>query len=75
MKATGQRHTISAADGVELALYTYGPKEAERVAIVLHGIESHAGWFTVSCETLASAGLRVVCLDLLNVSGTTPEVS
>ncbi len=63
MKATGQRHTLSAADGVDLALYTYGPKEAERSAIVLHGIESHAGWFTASCEALAQAGLRVVCLD------------
>jgi alpha-beta hydrolase superfamily lysophospholipase len=63
MKATGQRHTLSANDGVELALYTYGPKEAESAAVVLHGIESHAGWFTASCEALASAGLRVVCLD------------
>ncbi|MFQ6672134.1 MAG: alpha/beta fold hydrolase [Candidatus Tectimicrobiota bacterium] len=63
MKATGQRHTLAAADGVALTLYTYGPATADRAAIVLHGIESHAGWFTASCEALAAAGLRVVCFD------------
>ena len=63
MRATGRRHTIQAADGVELAFYTYGPEEAERAVVVLHGIESHAGWFTSSCEALARAGLRVVSPD------------
>lgn len=63
MKATGQRHILSAVDGVELTFYTYGPEGAERAAVILHGIESHAGWFTASCEALAGAGLRVVCFD------------
>lgn len=63
MNATGQRRSLSAVDGVELAFYTYGPPEAERAAVVLHGIESHSGWFTASSEALAEAGLRVVALD------------
>ncbi|MCH6566838.1 MAG: alpha/beta fold hydrolase [Nitrospinae bacterium] len=63
MKATGQRHSLAAADGVGLILYAYGPETAERAAIVLHGIQSHAGWFTASCEALANAGLRVICPD------------
>lgn len=63
MKATGQRQTLSAVDGVELTFYTCGPEGADRAVVVLHGIESHAGWFTASCEALAEAGLRVVCPD------------
>ncbi len=63
MKATGQHHTLSSVDGLELSYYTYGPEGAERAVLVFHGIESHAGWFTASCEALAEAGLRVVCFD------------
>ncbi len=63
MKATGERHSFTAADGVELAAYAYGQGAAERAVLVVHGIESHAGWFTASCEALAEAGLRVVCFD------------
>jgi alpha-beta hydrolase superfamily lysophospholipase len=48
---------------VELVFFTYGPVESDRAAIVLHGIESHAGWFTLGCEALAEAGLRVICPD------------
>lgn len=63
MKPSGQRQSLEAVDGVELALFTYGPPDAARAVVVLHGIESHSGWFTSSCEALAGAGLRVVCLD------------
>lgn len=63
MRASGERHPIKTADGLELALFAYGPPAAGRAVLVLHGIESHAGWFKASCEALAASGLRVACLE------------
>jgi alpha-beta hydrolase superfamily lysophospholipase len=53
-----------AADGRRLALRIWETVGATRAhAVFLHGISSHGGWYTRSCEQLARAGFAVHFLD------------
>ncbi len=51
-------------DGRRLAVRVWRPNVATRGRVVfLHGITSHGGWYTRSCQHLAAVGLEVHFLD------------
>jgi alpha-beta hydrolase superfamily lysophospholipase len=53
-----------AKDGRRLALRNFEPAGTPRAhAVFLHGISSHGGWYSRSCEHLARAGYHVHFLD------------
>lgn len=53
-----------AADGRRLAVRVWRSPSAARARVVfLHGITSHGGWYSRSCEHLAGAGFDVHFLD------------
>ncbi|WP_166831503.1 alpha/beta fold hydrolase [Thalassoroseus pseudoceratinae] len=56
--------TFTASDGYPLRLRHWRPVTSPRGTVVcLHGIQSHAGWYTRSCSELANAGFEVRFLD------------
>ncbi|CAN5475359.1 alpha/beta hydrolase [soil metagenome] len=55
---------FQASDGTSLAYREYPARQPERVRVVMiHGIQSHAGWYEGSCRALAQAGCHVLFLD------------
>ena len=53
-----------AADGRRLAVRVWDAVESPRARVVfLHGVTSHGGWYTRSCQHLAGAGFEVHFLD------------
>src|SRR5262245_31019531 len=56
--------TFPMSDGYACHYRQYAPKGERRGLVVyLHGIQSHGGWYTASCEYLAAAGWEVLFLD------------
>ena len=53
--------TIRLGDGTGVQVFQYSPPGRSDGPAVLycHGIQSHPGWFTGSCQALAAAGCRV----------------
>jgi alpha-beta hydrolase superfamily lysophospholipase len=56
-----RRRTLKLSDGYETAVYVYAPPAgpAGLPVLVLHGIQSHPGWFTGSCAEMARRGRDV----------------
>ena len=53
-----------ASDGYRWHFRRYEPESTPRAEVViLHGIQSHGGWYEHSCRVLASAGFAVSFLD------------
>ena len=53
-----------AAHGRRLAVRLWDSPDAARARVVfLHGVTSHGGWYTRSCQHLAAAGCEVHFLD------------
>jgi acylglycerol lipase len=52
---------IQLADGYGVQVFQYSPRSRSAGPAVLycHGIQSHPGWFTGSCQALAAAGCKV----------------
>ena len=58
----GTIEKFTAPDGKELGYVAY--KSGAKTALVyLHGIESHAGWFSLAADQLGAQGTDVFCLD------------
>jgi alpha-beta hydrolase superfamily lysophospholipase len=59
--AAPRRLTLKLSDGYETGLYRYAPPggPAGLPVLVLHGIQSHPGWFTGSCAEMARRGREV----------------
>jgi alpha-beta hydrolase superfamily lysophospholipase len=56
--------TFPLSDGYSCHYRHYAPLGERRGLVVyLHGIQSHGGWYTASCEYLAAAGWEVIFLD------------
>lgn len=57
--------TYRASDGYPLAYRHWRPHggAARSTFVLLHGIQSHGGWYTYSCSRLAAAGHEVYLLD------------
>jgi alpha-beta hydrolase superfamily lysophospholipase len=56
--------THTAGDGYRWQYRHFPPAAAPRAQVVcIHGIQSHSGWYTSSCERLAQAGYRAFFLD------------
>jgi alpha-beta hydrolase superfamily lysophospholipase len=56
--------TLTTTDGYPLKYRRYSPAEAPKAqVIVIHGIQSHAGWYQYSCRQLCGAGYEVCFLD------------
>jgi alpha-beta hydrolase superfamily lysophospholipase len=56
--------TFVTSDGYPLRYRRYTPDSPPRAHVVaIHGIQSHAGWYTHSCERLCQAGFAVTFLD------------
>lgn len=56
--------TFAASDGYSLGFRDYPPDGPARGTLVLlHGIQSHAGWYGGTCEFLRRSGWRVRFLD------------
>jgi alpha-beta hydrolase superfamily lysophospholipase len=56
--------TFTTSDGYPLHYRQYQKPTAPRAHIVaIHGIQSHAGWYTHSCSRIAAAGYSVTFLD------------
>lgn len=63
-EAPPQLVTYQAADGHNLPVRRYGVVDGARAQVIfLHGIISHGGWYTRSCNYLANAGIAVHFLD------------
>jgi alpha-beta hydrolase superfamily lysophospholipase len=57
-------HIHRSFDGYQWRYRRYLPAAAPRALVVcVHGIQSHGGWYTGSCERLANAGYEVFFLD------------
>jgi alpha-beta hydrolase superfamily lysophospholipase len=57
-------HTFTASDGYTWRYRRFAPAGPPRADLVcLHGIQSHGGWYTTSCERLAAAGYDVSFLE------------
>ena len=55
--------TLLRPDGVELAVFPFLREGNTQAAVYLHGIESHAGWFSEFAQGLAESGIDIYCLD------------
>lgn len=55
--------TYEASDGRMIHYREWRPEDCRAVAVNVHGIQSHSGWFLDSCEHLARHGIRVLSLD------------
>lgn len=49
----------------------YEPSEVKGIVVLLHGIQSHSGWFTRSCTKLAADGYLVIAPDRRGSGGYT----
>jgi alpha-beta hydrolase superfamily lysophospholipase len=57
-------HTFTAGDGYVWRYRQFPPADPARAAVVvLHGIQSHGGWYVRSCSALADRGYAVSFLD------------
>ncbi len=57
-------HTFRASDGYSFYYRHFAPPGAPKARLVfVHGIRSHGGWYTRSCEAFAAAGFEVFFLD------------
>jgi alpha-beta hydrolase superfamily lysophospholipase len=55
---------FQASDGTSLAYREYPARQPERARVgIIHGIQSHAGWYEGSCKALSQAGCHVLFLD------------
>lgn len=57
---------FTCSDGHKVSYYEYLPASAEPYSthiVFLHGIQSHAGWYTGSCKELAAKGHHVLFLN------------
>ncbi len=76
MAETGVTHTVGdfrASDGYVLRYRRYPPPAPPRARVVgVHGIQSHGGWYELSCTRLAEAGFAVDFLDRRG-SGLNPQ--
>lgn len=58
------RGTLAAEDGYPLSFIHYPARGPSRATVaMIHGIQSHAGWYTQSSTRLAEAGFDVYFLD------------
>lgn len=57
--------TVTASDGYPITCHRWRPAglQARQRVIVLHGIQSHAGWYVHLAEVLAGQGLEVLMPD------------
>jgi alpha-beta hydrolase superfamily lysophospholipase len=60
---TGQLQHYQASDGVQLAYHHWAVQDPRGAVVYLHGIQSHAGWYTASCERLQAEGFEVLFVD------------
>ena len=60
---TGRVRGFSMRDGAELSYRHWAVPDARGAVVAIHGIRSHAGWYTGSCAHMASAGYEVAFLD------------
>ena len=57
-----REHT--AGDGYRWKYREYAkPQAAKGIVVFIHGVQSHGGWYSASCEHLARAGWEVLFLD------------
>jgi alpha-beta hydrolase superfamily lysophospholipase len=71
--APGTIATFTASDGYRLHYRHYPARATARGRVVcIHGIQSHGGWYTASCDYLAGQGWDVAFLDRRG-SGLNPE--
>jgi len=54
---------VTADDGVKLAVRVAGGKNMRTPLLMLHGLQSHSGWFTQSQTFLAGLGFPVYAMD------------
>lgn len=56
--------SLVAADGYKLRYRRYRPSGEPKAAVLcIHGIQSHAGWYDLSCRHLSQQGLDVFFVD------------
>jgi alpha-beta hydrolase superfamily lysophospholipase len=56
--------SFTAGDGYSWCYRRYSPdREPKAEVVAIHGIQSHGGWYTHSCERLRQAGFAVSFLD------------
>lgn len=67
--------TVNASDGYPIICHRWRPAGGEPVGrvMVLHGIQSHAGWYTHLAETLGQEGLEVVMPDRRGSGANLPD--
>jgi len=54
---------IASVDNYRLKGWEYAPAEPKGVVLVLHGIQSHSGWYDKSSRELAQSGFYVLAMD------------
>lgn len=59
-----ERETFLAEDGYPLSFRRFSPEGSPKAVVAcIHGIQSHSGWYTESCQRMSDAGLEVFFLD------------
>lgn len=59
----GELEYLTASDGVRLPVRTFGSSGTGTPVVLLHGLQSHSGWFVQSSCHIASLGCPVYALD------------
>ena len=54
---------LAAPSGYRIPVRCFGPRGTRRPVVVLHGLESHSGWFVQSARRVAALGLPVHAFD------------
>jgi len=62
---------ISAPQGYQIPVRLFGARGTRRPLVMLHGLESHSGWFVQSAQRVAALGLPVHAFDRCG-SGVSP---
>lgn len=63
-EAGAQLETFDAADGYRITYAHYRAESTPRAVVAcIHGIQSHAGWYTGSCQALSRAGFETCFMD------------
>lgn len=64
-KAAGKGRTafVTDAKGVAIPVHIYGEENRGAPVLLLHGLQSHSGWFVQSAAHIASLGLPVYQID------------
>jgi alpha-beta hydrolase superfamily lysophospholipase len=61
--AAGKLSYIENHDGIKIPIYVYGSDKKGTPVLMVHGLQSHSGWFVQSAKAIADSGHPVYQID------------